>query len=113
MGELAQRTGARRYRAETTRNIGESFALIAEELRRQYSLGYYPQAVAQDGQRRQIKVRVNHPNMIVRARDSYISNSAPDNTNAQGGQQQQRPQPERPRVQPRELRAGNSFPANR
>ncbi|MBC7909906.1 MAG: VWA domain-containing protein [Pyrinomonadaceae bacterium] len=116
LGELAQRTGARRYRADTTRNIEESFALIAEELRRQYSLGYYPQAVAQDGQRRQIKVRVNHPNMIVRARDSYISNSAPDNINARGGQQQQeqrRSQPERPRIQPRELRAGTSFPANK
>jgi VWFA-related protein len=86
LGELALRTGARRYRADSTRNLEESFALIAEELRRQYSLGYYPEKVAQVGQRRQIKVRVNRPNLIVKARDSYISTDA--NENASGNQKQ-------------------------
>jgi VWFA-related protein len=72
LGDLAERTGARRYRAENTQNLERSFAMVAEELRRQYGIGYYPQAVAQTGERRQVKVRVNRPNMIVRARDSYI-----------------------------------------
>lgn len=87
LGDLAQMTGARRYRADSTRNLEESFALIAEELRRQYSLGYYPETVAQAGQRRQIKVRVNRPNLVVKARDSYISTDA--SQNAANGQQQQ------------------------
>jgi Ca-activated chloride channel homolog len=75
LGDLALRTGARRYRTETTDNLAQSFRLIAEELRRQYSLGYYPRTAAQTGQRRQIKVRVNQPDLIVRSRDSYISTS--------------------------------------
>ena len=53
--ELAQKTGARGYRADSVYNISQSFALIAEELRRQYSLGYYPKTGAQAGQRRQIR----------------------------------------------------------
>jgi VWFA-related protein len=105
LGDLAQRTGARRYRAESTRNLEESFQLIAEELRRQYSLGYYPETVAQTGQRRQIKVRVNRPNLIVKSRDSYISTD--NNTNASGGQKQS---PNGRRTQLQATRLGNAFP---
>jgi Ca-activated chloride channel family protein len=71
--DMADKTGARLYRADDLRNLRQSFAYIAEELRRQYSLGYYPKTAAQAGQRRQIKVRVMRPNLVVRARDSYIS----------------------------------------
>lgn len=88
LGDLAQKTGARRYRAENAR-LEQSFALVAEELRRQYSIGYYPRNVAQAGQRRQIKVRVNRPDLVVRARDSYTSTDA--NSTAQSGQQQTSP----------------------
>ena len=73
--EMAQRTGARKYQADSTQNLAYAFSNIAEELRRQYSLGYYPKAPAQAGQRRQIRVRVNQPNLAVRTRDSYIFNS--------------------------------------
>jgi VWFA-related protein len=72
--ELADRTGARGYQADSTQNLASAFANIAEELRRQYSLGYYPKTAAQAGQRRQIKVRVNQPNLAVRTRDSYVFN---------------------------------------
>ncbi|HEV7843709.1 MAG TPA: VWA domain-containing protein, partial [Pyrinomonadaceae bacterium] len=70
--ELAQRTGTRVEEAGDGRNLSQAFSIIAEELRRQYSIGYYPKSQAQAGQRRQIRVRVNQPNMVVRARDSYI-----------------------------------------
>ena len=72
--ELADRTGARSYQADTTLNLSAAFANIADELRRQYSLGYYPKTQAQAGQRRQIKVRVNQPNLVARTRDSYVFN---------------------------------------
>lgn len=72
LNALAEETGARMYRSETLDNITESFRMVAEELRRQYSLGYYPKTPAQAGERRQIKVRVNEPGMVVRARDSYV-----------------------------------------
>jgi VWFA-related protein len=84
LGELARKTGARTYRADSLGNLTQSFALIAEELRRQYSLGYYPRKTAQAGQRRQLAVRVNQPNMVVRARDSYISDPSASNSSAQG-----------------------------
>jgi hypothetical protein len=47
---------------------------VAEELRRQYSIGYYPKRQAQAGQRRLLRVRAKQPNLAVRARDSYIFN---------------------------------------
>ena len=67
----------------------EAFTNIADELRQQYQLGYYPSRQSQAQERRQIKVRVKRPNLVVRARDSYIyrptgdappSNTAQDNT---------------------------------
>lgn len=73
LGDLAERTGARRYRADNSQNLERSFALVAEELRRQYGIGYYPQSAARTGERRQVKVRVNRPNMIVRSRESYVA----------------------------------------
>jgi Ca-activated chloride channel family protein len=76
LNELAYRTGGRNYPADSTQNLSTAFANIAEELRRQYSLGYYPKTPAQAGQRRQISVRVNQPNLAVRTRDSYIFNSS-------------------------------------
>jgi hypothetical protein len=54
--------------------MSAAFANVAEELRRQYSIGYYPKRAPQAGQRRMIKVRAKQPNLAVRARDSYIFN---------------------------------------
>ena len=70
--ELAQKTGGRVYNGDSVIGLSQAFAWVAEELRRQYSLGYYPSPQGQEGQRRQIKVRVNQPSLVVTARDSYI-----------------------------------------
>ena len=75
--ELAEKTGARLYQANDSTQLAQAFSRIAEELRRQYSLGYYPQTSAVKGdERRQIKVRVHRPNLAVRARDSYVRYSS-------------------------------------
>ena len=87
--DLAYKTGGRVFQAETTGDLSQSFANIAEELRRQYSLGYYPKAQAQTGTRRQIKVRVQRPDLVVRARDSYIVGASSGDATAQGNTQQQ------------------------
>lgn len=74
--DLADYTGGRVYDAEATgAGLARTFESIAEELRRQYSIGYIPQDAGTPGQRKSIKVRVNRPNLIVRARDSYIVGS--------------------------------------
>ncbi|MBA3569895.1 MAG: VWA domain-containing protein [Pyrinomonadaceae bacterium] len=72
--DLAERTGARQFQADSTGNLAYAFGSVAEELRRQYSVGFYPKRPPQQGQRRQVRVRVNQPNLAVRARDSYIFN---------------------------------------
>lgn len=72
--ELANATGGRDYHADSLQNMSYAFGNVAEELRRQYSIGYYPKRPPQAGQRRQIRVRAKQPNLAVRARDSYIFN---------------------------------------
>jgi VWFA-related protein len=75
--ELAEKTGGRLYQANDTGQLAQAFSRIAEELRRQYSLGYYPgDSAVQSSERRQIKVRVRQPNLAVRARDSYVRSSS-------------------------------------
>jgi VWFA-related protein len=74
--DLAAKTGGRVYEAsEERRSMDLAFRNIAEELRRQYSLGYYPKEQAQVGEQRHIKVKVRRSGVAVRARDSYIYNS--------------------------------------
>ena len=69
--ELADRSGGRLYEADTIYNLSQAFSNIAEELRHQYSLSYYPTNVKRDGGYRRVKVRVEKSGMIVRARDGY------------------------------------------
>ena len=71
--ELATYTGGRVFRPEATPGgLTAAFEGIAEELRRQYNIGYIPKDEGKPGQRKQIKVRVDRPNLVLRARDSYI-----------------------------------------
>lgn len=73
LNELASATGGRVFRPESTPGgLTAAFEGIAEELRRQYSIGYYPKEEGSVGQRKRIKVRVNRPKLVIRSRDSYI-----------------------------------------
>jgi VWFA-related protein len=84
--DLSVRTGARKYEADSIENLGSAFSNIAEELRRQYSIGYYPKRAPNQGERRQIRVRVNRPNLAVRARDSYVFNQKESTSASQDAQ---------------------------
>jgi VWFA-related protein len=70
LDELARNSGGRTF--EANNNLEVAFAGIAEELRRQYTIGYYPEVVGQKGERKQIRVRVKRPSLVVRAKNSYI-----------------------------------------
>ena len=72
LDQLAFRTGGRVYVADSLGNLGSAFSRIASELREFYSLGYYPEDDASTKRTRKIKVRVDIPNVAVRARDSYV-----------------------------------------
>ena len=74
---MAEKTGGRLHRANDPTQLAQAFTSIAEELRRQYSIGYYPQAgTAETDERRLIKVTVKRPNVAVRARNSYMRSSS-------------------------------------
>jgi VWFA-related protein len=99
---LAEETGGRHHDAADLNYLEEAFTNIAEELRRQYSLGYYPSRQSQSEERRQIKVRVRRPNLVVRARDSYVyrpDGPAPDSTTARDNTTR----PARPELRPRQF----------
>ena len=70
--QLAAKTGGRLYQANDQTQLSHAFSRIAEELRHQYSLGYYPQTTPQSGERREIRVRVDRQDLAVKARDSYL-----------------------------------------
>lgn len=71
---LADKTGGQLYRADDPPQLAQAFAQIAEELRRQYSLGYYPKAgTTAGGEQRQIKVKLNRPELVAKARAGYVS----------------------------------------
>jgi len=71
MQDLANRSGGRFYTADSLTNLSRAFAQIAEELRHQYAISFYPTNDKRDGTYRQIKVRVDQADLIVRARDGY------------------------------------------
>lgn len=76
--DLAAYTGGRIFRPEATPGgLTAAFEGIAEELRRQYVIGYVPDKDAKPGERRRIKVRVNRPNLVIRSRDGYVVGERP------------------------------------
>ena len=70
LGELARLSGGVVERADQLTDLKAAFARIADELRRQYLLGYYPPDNKKDSERR-ISVKVSRPGAIVRARPGY------------------------------------------
>ncbi len=68
--DLARNSGGRTF--EANNNLDAAFSGIAEELRRQYTIGYYPETVGQKGERKRIRVRVQRPNLVVKSKNSYI-----------------------------------------
>ena len=69
--QLAEKTGGRYFMAADANTIRKSFAQVAEELRRQYVLGYHPNELTSRGQERKIRVKVDRQRVVVRARRSY------------------------------------------
>jgi hypothetical protein len=75
MRDLARETGGRYYQVDNMAST-EPFSQVAEELRRQYSMGYYPKRPLGAGQRREIKVKMRLPGLVARSRDSYMVDTA-------------------------------------
>jgi Ca-activated chloride channel family protein len=69
---LASETGGRFYQADDPATIKQSFTAIAEELRRQYNIGYYPKTTLPRPEAKRIRVEVDHPDAEVIARKTLI-----------------------------------------
>jgi len=74
---LAEYSGGRIFEADNLKNIDAAFAGVAEELRRQYSVGYYSNKEGNAGDRKQIKVQVTRPGSVVRAKTTYVVKDKP------------------------------------
>jgi Ca-activated chloride channel family protein len=72
MKDIPAKTGGMFFRADKLKDLNKVFGQIADELRFQYSVGYYPQDAPGKGERRQIKVTVNQPSTTIRARSEYV-----------------------------------------
>ena len=71
LNDLASASGGKVYFAEDLQRLPDAFAQIANELRNQYSLGYYPTNQVRDGRYRKLQVKVSRKNVVVRARPGY------------------------------------------
>jgi Ca-activated chloride channel homolog len=75
MREIVDRSGARLYKADLLGDVKQAFQLIADELRHQYTISYYPSNDKRDGSYRRIRVIVDQSNVAVRARKGYRAES--------------------------------------
>jgi VWFA-related protein len=78
LSKASQVSGGRMFEADNTNNLNDAFKSIAEELRRQYAIGYYPQVVGENGDRKNIRVLIKKPNLVVRTKNSYVVNNLDD-----------------------------------
>jgi Ca-activated chloride channel homolog len=70
--EIALRSGGHLYRVSSSTNLNQAFAKIADELRKIYSLGYYPVSERKIGVRYAVNVRVYRANLKIHAKANYL-----------------------------------------
>jgi VWFA-related protein len=71
--KMTEETGGRMIVANNEKHLAEAFDQISEELRSQYTLGYYPTNTAHDGKFRKIKVEMGNHDYRVLARKGYYA----------------------------------------
>ncbi len=71
--KLAEETDGRVIEVRSEKKLVEAFQQISEELRSQYTLGYYPSNQMRDGGFRKIKVEGTRPGLKVLARRGYYA----------------------------------------
>jgi VWFA-related protein len=71
--KIADDTGGRVIYVRSEKHIEEAFDQISEELRSQYTLGYYPTNNSRDGKFRKIKLDVDNHDFKVLARKGYYA----------------------------------------
>jgi Ca-activated chloride channel homolog len=68
---IAEETGGGYFELTRAEDLAASFARVADELHRQYALGFEPPKL--DGRTHKLQVKVTKPGMKVRARKEYVA----------------------------------------
>ena len=76
--KVADQTGGRVIEVSSEKHLQQAFDQISEELRSEYTLGYYPTNGARDGTFRKIKVETTDKDLKVLARKGYYAAKASD-----------------------------------
>ena len=71
--KLSDETGGRTIEVSSEKRLTEAFDQISEELRSQYTLGYYPTNAAKDGRFRKVKVETANKDYRVLTRKGYYA----------------------------------------
>jgi VWFA-related protein len=71
--KITDETGGRTISVNSEKHLAEAFDQISEELRSQYTLGYYPTNSTRDGKFRKIKVDMSNHDLKVLARKGYYA----------------------------------------
>jgi len=72
---IAAATGGGYFELTSTRDLASTFARVADELHRQYALGFTPERL--DGKMHDLTVRVSRSDVTVRARKRYLASRLP------------------------------------
>jgi VWFA-related protein len=71
LAKIAAESGGGYFELESTDDLGATFARVADELHRQYAMGFSPEKL--DGKTHKLEVRVKRSGMTARARRSYVA----------------------------------------
>ncbi len=71
--KLSDETGGRTIELSSEKKLMEAFDQISEELRSQYTVGYYPANAAKDGKFRKIRVATSNKDYKILARKGYYA----------------------------------------
>jgi VWFA-related protein len=69
--KIAAMTGGGYYELRSPANLGPTFKRIADELHKQYALAFTPEKL--DGKAHKIEVRIKRPDLVARARKTYVA----------------------------------------
>ena len=68
---LLDETGGAHFNVKGSDDLGQTFTRVAEELRRQYLIGFVPAVF--DGREHRLELRVKKPGLQARARKTYVA----------------------------------------
>ena len=71
--KLSDETGGRTIEVSSVKKLNEAFDQISEELRSQYTLGYYPTNTSKDGRFRKVRVETGDKDFKILTRKGYYA----------------------------------------